>query len=66
MKPLTEKQKKLVWIAGGALLAIHFFLPGIANSVRHAFTHNAPAVLPKPSPMRIAPVPPPAPPPSPK
>lgn len=66
MIQLTDKQKKAAWIVAGVLVFIHFFLPGIASSMRHAFTHNAPAVLPKPSPMRTAPVPPPTPPPSPE
>ena len=66
MKPLTEQQKKYLWIAAGVLAFIHFFLPGIVNTVRHAFTHNAPAVVQKPSPYQIVPAPPPAPPPSPE
>ncbi len=57
---LTDKQKKGLWILAGVLVIIHFFLPGIVTTVRHAFTHTAPAVLPKPSPA--VPMPPPAPP----
>ena len=56
---LTDKQKKGLWIAAGVLVFIHFFLPGIVSTVRRSFTHSAPAVLQKPSPMRFAPVPPP-------
>jgi hypothetical protein len=66
MQPLTDKQKKGLWIIAGVLVFIHFFLPGIVNTVRHAFTPNAPAVVQKPSPAHAAPVPPPAPPPSPE
>jgi hypothetical protein len=62
---LTDKQKKGLWIVAGALVLIHFFLPGIVNTVRLAFTHNAPAVLQKPSPAVLMPVSPPAPPPPP-
>jgi len=51
MKPLTEKQKKYLWIAAGVLAAIHF-APGILMRARLAFTH--PAVLAKPSPVRPA------------
>jgi len=58
---LTDKQKKYAWIAVGVLIFAHFFLPGIVNTVRHAFAHNAPAVLPKPSPAIPALVPPPPP-----
>ena len=39
---LTDKQKKGLWIVAGALVIIHFFLPGIVTAVRHAFTHTAP------------------------
>jgi hypothetical protein len=60
---LTDKQKKYAWIAGGVLVFIHFFLPGIVNTVRHAFTPNAPAVIQTSSPVHTAPVPPPPPPP---
>ena len=66
MKPLTDKQKKGLLIVAGVLAFIHFFLPGIVNTVRHAFTHNAPAVTQKPSPLQKVPVSPPAPPPSPE
>jgi len=55
---LTDKQKKGLWIVAGALVIIHFFLPGIVTTVRHAFTHTSPAVLPKPSPA--VPITPPA------
>jgi hypothetical protein len=57
---LTDKQKKGLWIVAGVLVIIHFFLPNIVTTVRYAFTHTAPAVLPKPSPA--VPMPPPAPP----
>lgn len=57
---LTEKQKKLAWIAGVALLGIHF-TPNLINAVKHAVSSNAPAVLQKPTPVHIAPVPPPTP-----
>src|SRR5579863_9565007 len=52
MKPLTEKQKKYIWIAAGVLVALHFFLPRILS-----FFHSQPqhAAQAKPSPMRIAP-----------
>jgi hypothetical protein len=51
MKPLTEKQKKYLWIAAGVLAAVHF-APGILMRARSAFAH--PAVLQKPSPVRPA------------
>jgi len=61
MKPLTDKQKKYLWIAAGALAVIHF-APGILMQVRQAFAPLA--VLAKPSPVRPAlqQAPPPAPP----
>jgi hypothetical protein len=51
MKPLTDKQKKYLWIAAGVLAAVHF-APGILMRARSAFAH--PAVLAKPSPVRPA------------
>jgi hypothetical protein len=60
---LTDKQKKWAWIAGAALLAIHF-APNFINTVRHAF--SAPAVIQKSSAAHIAPVAPPPPPPTPE
>jgi len=60
MKPLTEKQKKYVWIAVAVLAVIHF-APGILMRARQTFAFRPPAVLAKPSPTRPA-QPPPAPP----
>lgn len=61
MKPLTDKQKKYIWIAVGILAVIHF-TPGILARMRSAFA--PPAVIQKPSPTRPAlqQAPPPAPP----
>jgi hypothetical protein len=61
MKPLTDQQKKWAWIAGAILLTAHF-APNFINSVHHASSSPAPAVLHKPSPARVAPAPPPPPP----
>jgi hypothetical protein len=61
MKPLTEKQKKYLWIAAGVLVVIHF-APGILLRARSAFAHPAPTVIQKPSPVYLAPQAPPAPP----
>ena len=61
---LTDRQKKLAWIVGGILLAIHF-APGLWSSARQAWTsrdqashsqkpsptHYAPAVPPTPAPV---------------
>lgn len=58
MKQLTEKQKKTIWIAAGALVVLHFFLPRIL-SLFHS--HPQQAVQSKPSPLRIAPPSPPPP-----
>jgi hypothetical protein len=57
---LTDKQKKLAWIVGGILLAIHF-TPGIWNNLRQEWAaRSTPAHSAKPSPVHTAPaVPPP-------
>ena len=61
---LTDRQKKIAWIVGGILLAIHF-APGLWSSARQAWTsrdhashsqkasptHYAPAVPPTPAPV---------------
>lgn len=52
MKPLTDKQKKWIWIAAVVLVVIHF-APRIMTVLNPAGTHAAPA---KPSPVRLAPV----------
>jgi hypothetical protein len=61
MKPLTEQQKKYLWIAAGVLAVIHF-APDILMRARSAF--SPPPVIQKPSPVRPAlqQAPPPAPP----
>lgn len=58
MKPLTEKQKKTIWIAVGALAFLHFFLPRILSMFH---SHPQQQVQAKPSPLRLAPPPPPPP-----
>jgi hypothetical protein len=57
---LTDKQKKLLWIATGLLVVIHF-APGIWNNLRHAWASRDQAShTAKPSPAHPAPaVPPP-------
>jgi len=63
---LTEKQKKLVWVAGGVLVAIHY-APGIVNTVRQqiaAYSFAQARPLPNPAAGRVSSAPPsPAPPP---
>lgn len=57
--PVTEKQKKLIWV-GAALLGAYYFAPSLINAARHSFSHPQ-AEVAKPSPIRIAPVNQPAP-----
>ena len=62
MKPLTDQQKKYLWIAAGILVFIHF-LPRFASMFHPGPGH---AAIAKPSPIHLAPPAPPAPPPSPE
>lgn len=62
MKPLTDKQKKYLWIAAGVLIVAHFMLPRIVGFFHATTVHSASA---KPSPYVYAPVAPALPPPPP-
>lgn len=55
--PITDKQKKLVYV-GAAILAAYYFAPSLVNAGRRAFA-PPPAVIAKPSPVHIGPPPPP-------
>jgi hypothetical protein len=64
MKPLTDTQKKYLWIAAGVLVLVHFFLPTVIGFFRTTTVHSA--TVPKPSPYVVAPVAPPSPAPPPE
>jgi hypothetical protein len=60
---VTDKQRKFIW-AGAALIGICYFAPSIITKVRQAAAPQEP-VITKPSPTRLAPLPPPQPAPDP-